>query len=198
MLVSSGPTFEMALAEYFRAQLNEHAERLKPRPQDDTLWYLGNLLARFGSSDQVFAWENGELTLRPLALLYRDAHEASAERERCLILRQLGDLSLFIGSLFPENYARRGIRKDYFIGMGGGAYDYLSEKAVHNRHIFSELASMFTRLLDLIAHACSRENVVNAADILEIYERWRHTKDPFAEQQLRSLGIVLDSPTSLQ
>lgn len=198
MLVRSGPTFEMALAEYFREQLAEHAERLRPKPQEDTLWYLGNLLARFGSSDQVFAYEDGKLTLRPLALLYRDAHETREERERCLLLRQLGDMALFIGSLFPERYSRRGIRKDYFVGMGGGAYDYLSENALHSRHIFSELANMFARLLDLIAQSCSRDRVFDAMDILELCERWRTTKDPLAEQQLRNLGIALDYSGKLQ
>lgn len=198
MLLSTGPTFEMALAEYFRGQLTELAEQLRPRPHEDTLWYLGNLLAGFGSSGEVFSYEDGELSLRPLALLYQDAHEARVERERCLILRQLGDMALFIGGLFPENYARRGIRKDYFVGMGGGAYDYLSENALHNRHIFSELASMFTRTLDLVAKACAKENVFDAADILELYERWRMTRDPLAEQQLQTLGIVLDSPAGLQ
>jgi len=62
------------------------------------------------------------LTLRPLALLYGDALEARNERERCLCLQQLGDTALFLYALFPERYARHGIRRDYFIGMGGGAY----------------------------------------------------------------------------
>ena len=192
------PITESSLASYFRNRLSHYAQRLRPPPHDDTCWYIGSMLDRFGQSDQLFAYEDGRLTLRPLALLYKDALEANNDRERCLILRQLGDLSLFLGALFPENYARRGIQRDYFIGMGGGAYDYLAENARQNRHIFSELSRMFGRLLELIANACSRKQTVSATDILSLYQRWRETKDPIVKGQLQALGIVVDDNVSLQ
>lgn len=183
------PTFEMALADYFRERLQEHSEQLAPPPHEDTLWYMSNMLARFGDSDQLFSYDAGEVGIRPLALLYKDAHEADGHQERCLILRQLGDLALFLGALFPQNFARRGIHKDYFVGMGGGAYDYLSENAYQNRHIFSELADMFARLLELVAQVCERQNPFDASDVLELYQRWRETGDPRLADQLRGLGI---------
>ena len=192
------PISESSLATYFKNRLSHYAQRLRPPPHDDTCWYLGSLLDRFGHSDQVFAYEEGRLTLRPLALLYQDALDANNERERCLILRQLGDLALFLGALFPENFARRGIQRDYFIGMGGGAYDYLAENARHNRHIFSELSRMFARLLELVANACSRKNNGSALDILALYERWRETQDPRIKSQLQTLGISVEDNTSLQ
>lgn len=185
----SEPTYAASLADYFRTRLQECGRALVPPPQQDTLWYLGDMLARFGDSDQLFSYDRGEVGIRPLALLYRDAHETANPRQRCLVLRQLGDLALFLGALFPENYARRGIRRDYFVGMGGGAYDYLADNARHNRHIFSELASMFACLLDLVARACSREQAFDAADILDLYQRWRRTGDPRLAEQLHRLGI---------
>ncbi len=191
MLLRSGPTFELALADYFRERLTEYGSTLNPAPQEDTLWYLGDLLARFGHSDQVFCYEDGALTLRPLALLYKDARETAQKRERCLLLRQLGDLALFIGALFPENYARKGIKKDYFVGMGGGAYDYLAENSRTHGHVFSELSAMFARLLDLVAKVCSKKNHFSAGDILGLYQRYQATGDPYAAQQLQMLGIAL-------
>lgn len=189
----SRPTFELTLADYFRERLHECGEQLKPAPQEDTLWYMGDMLARFGDSDQLFSYDEGEVGIRPLALLYKDAHETVNARERCLILRQLGDMALFVGALFPESYARRGIRKDYFVGMGGGAYSYLSENAPRNRHIFSELADTFTRMLQLVAQVCSKEHQFDAADILGLYHRWRVSRDPVLEEQLRALGICVQS-----
>ena len=184
-------TDNVTLADYFRERLHVSSEQLDPPPHEDTLWYVGGMLARFGDTDQLYSYEDGAMTIRPLAMLYKDAHEAGSARERCLILRQLGDLALFMGALFPENYARRGIHQDYFIGMGGGAYDYLSENAPQNRHIFSELAAAFTRMLALIADACSRQRVFDAADVLQLYQRWRQSRDHRLEQQLRALGIDL-------
>lgn len=184
-------TDNVTLADYFRERLHVSSEQLDPPPHEDTLWYVGGMLARFGDTDQLYSYEGGAMTIRPLAMLYKDAHEAGSARERCLILRQLGDLALFMGALFPENYARRGIHQDYFIGMGGGAYDYLSENAPQNRHIFSELAAAFTRMLALIADACSRQRVFDAADVLQLYQRWRQSRDHRLERQLRALGIDL-------
>ncbi len=188
---TSQPIFERNLADYFRERLQECGEQLAPPPREDTLWYMGNVLARFGDSDQLFSYDEGELGIRPLALLYKDAHEAGTTRERCLILRQLGDMALFIGALFPERYARRGILKDYFVGMGGGAYSYLSENAPKNRHIFSELAETFSRMLHLVEQACSKEQLFDASDVLGLYERWRATGDIRLREQLEALGICV-------
>ncbi|MBB5211704.1 hypothetical protein [Microbulbifer hydrolyticus] len=187
----SQTTFESTLADFFRERLQAGAEDLDPRPQEETLWYLGSLLARFGDSGQVFSFDEGELSIRPLALLYRDAVEVDSHYHRCLILRQLGDLALFMGALFPENYSRRGIGRDYFIGMGGGAYDYLGENARHNRRVFSELADRFARLLELVAAVCGRGREMDATDILQLFQRWRESGDPQLAAQLRSLGVVL-------
>lgn len=185
------PITETSLAGYFRKRLSRHAERLRPPPHDDTCWYLGSLLDRFSRSERLFTAHDGQLTLRPLALLYGDAQQASSERERCLLLQNLGDMSLFLGALFPERFARYGLSKDYFIGMGGGAYDYLADNARQNRHIFAELARTFARMLEMVASVCSRSQPVSAEDILALYQRWLNTGDALAERQLRALGVEL-------
>lgn len=191
MQATTQSTFAQTLENYFREQLQAHAAALTPRPNDDTLWYTGNMLARFGHSKNVFGVDNGQLSLRPLALIYMDAQHTQDPNLRCLLLRQLGDLALFVGALFPENYAKRGIGKDYFIGMGCAAYDYLANHAQHSRHVFSELADMFGRLLELIARACSKQRVFDAADIVQLYERWCRSGNPHLEHQLRALGVQI-------
>jgi len=195
---SQGPVTETSLASYFRKRLTRYAERLRPPPHDDTCWYLGSMLDRFGRSEQLFAYEDGQLSLRPLALLYGDALRAGSDRERCLHLQQLGDMALFLGALFPERFARHGIQRDYFIGMGGSAYDYLADNARHNRHIFSELAHKFGRMLEMVADACARTHAVSAADVLALYQRWLESGDPLVERQLRALGIELTGSERLQ
>lgn len=152
------------------------------------------MLARLGDSKAVFSYQEGHLSLRPLAMLYSDARQADSNRQRCLILRQLGDLALFIGALFPEFYRRKGLRQDYFIGMGGGAYDYLSENAPSNHHIFAELANTFSSMLKLVADCCSDQESFKAEDIVQIYERWLATGNPALERQLKALGVVTMEP----
>lgn len=190
--------YESSLAEYFRGQLNQCCVELHPQPQQDTLWYLGDMLARFGNSDQVFSFEEGTLTLRPLALLYSDAMEAPTVRDRQLILRQLGDLALFLGALFPENFSRRGLEKDYLVGMGGAAYSYLSNSSLKQSHVFSELSKAFTRMLELVAEACCKQTFFDAYDVFAMYRRWRKTKSPLLKKQLEAIGITLQDHAWIQ
>jgi hypothetical protein len=192
------PITETSLSSYFSKRLTRYARRFNPPPHEDTCWYLGSLLERFGRSEELFAYQDGHTTLRPLALLYSDAIEASNSRERCLLLQQLGDLALFLGALFPERFARHGILQDYCIGMGGSAYDYLAENARSNRHIFAEMANTFTRMLEMVANACSRKQRLTTEEVLALYQRWLSTGDPVIENQLRALGIDLADSEQLQ
>jgi hypothetical protein len=182
---------ESSLPNFFRLRLGRLVERFNLHPHDDTLWYLGNLLHRFGHSDQLFEYYEGRRALRPLALLYGDAQTASCERERCLLLQRLGDLALFLGAFFPERYARRGIRRDYFIGMGGGAYDYLADRAPQHRHVFLELTHHFTQMLELVAAAGSRQGRLEHGEILSLYARWVESGNQNLARQLQAIGIQL-------
>lgn len=191
MFSDQEPITETSLGDYFRKRLTRHARRLRPPPHEDTCWYLGNLLDRYGRSENLFTQANGETTLQPLALLYNDALHARDNYERCLLLQRLGDMALFLGALFPDRLARYGIHQDYFVGMGGSAYDYLADNARQNRHIFAELASYFVRMLEMVTEACTRRENTSAVDILSLYQRWLDTGDTLTQRQLEAAGIDL-------
>lgn len=189
---------ETSLSSYFNKRLTRYARRFRPPPHEDTCWYLGSLLERFGRSEQLFSYQDDKMMLRPLALLYSDAIEASNDRERCLILQQLGDMALFLGALFPERFTRHGLQQDYFIGMGGSAYDYLADNARSNRHIFAEMAQTFTRMLEMVANACTRTQRMTTEGVLALYQRWLASRDPAIASQLQALGINLEGSENLQ
>ncbi|GAA0785041.1 hypothetical protein [Marinobacterium sediminicola] len=183
-------TARHGLTEFFRRRLQEEADQ---HTGEDTRWYLGNLLARFTRKDALFSYEGEEICIRPLALIYGDAQQCHNERERCLLLRQLGDQALFMGALFPEHYARKGIQRDYFIGMGSGAYSYLAGHARDWKHVFAELAARFAQALELIARICHRERRYTAGEIMALYQRWLCTRNPALADQLIAMGISLDT-----
>jgi hypothetical protein len=107
-------------------------------------------------------------------------------------------MALFLGALFPDRFTRHGILQDYFVGMGGSAYDYLADNARSNRHIFAELANTFTRMLEMVANACSRKQSLTTEEVLLLYQRWLNTGDPLIEKQLQVLGIELSGNERLQ
>jgi hypothetical protein len=183
-------TGDVSLSEYFREQLAVYAQELQPPPREDTRWYLGNLLVRFSRSEDFFAFEEGRSTLRPLALLYSDALGARNEYERCQLLQQLGDLSLFLGALYPRYYRRRGLQQDYLVGMGCGAYDYLADNARRGRHVFSELAGAFSAMLALVANVCSAEPEPGNDDSIALDERLRMTRYARAKRHFELAGNV--------
>ncbi|MEE4279235.1 MAG: hypothetical protein V2I82_12270 [Halieaceae bacterium] len=188
---------EHSLAEYFHRQFNECAGSTHAAPQEDTCWYLGCLLERFACSDACFSYERGEQILRPLALLYGDAFEAANEAQRCLLLQRLGDQALFLAALFPGHFTRRGIRSDYLIGMGGGAYGYLADNARRGRHIFAELAGAFADMIDLVAEVCSAAEPQDNSGVLAMHQRWLDSGDPLIGRQLARMGVSLLAGTSL-
>jgi hypothetical protein len=183
---------ETSLPDYFRRRLHRYAGRLRPPPQEDTLWYLGEMMHRFSRSDHFFDYHEGRPGNRPLALLYGDAHAAANQRERCLLLQRLGDMALFLGAFFPERYARRGIRRDYFVGMGSAAYDYLAGQARQNRHIYRELTRSFVHMLELVAHAGGRDREQSNEELLRLYARWLESGDASLAEQLRRFGVMPD------
>lgn len=181
---------EPSLPDYFRRRLHCGARRLRPAPHEDTLWYLGEMMYRFSRSEYFFDHQDGRLGTRPLALLYGDALATTDPRHRCLLLQRLGEMALFLGAFFPERYARRGIHRDYFVGMGSAAYDYLSERARQHRHIYRELTGSFVHMLELVAQAGSHGGEPASQQLLRIYARWLETGDPALAMQLRRLGVA--------
>lgn len=189
---SSTPLRAGSLPDYFRDRLQHSARAQAIAVDEDTLWYLGTMMTRFARSDRLFDHGAGRRGIRPLALLYADARETRDERQRCQLLQRLGDLALFLGALYPEIFARRGVRRDYFIGMGSGAYDYLADNAAANRPVFRRLTRQFVHWLNLIAGVGERGTNMSAADILRLHNLWLETGNPRFADQLRLLGIQPD------
>ncbi len=198
MTTNSPLISEQNFSEFIKKKLDTHVAALSWQPQQDTLWYLGNLLVTHTESRQLFVEKEGRKALPTLAFLFRDAHAASSQSERLAILRKLGDTALFIGALFPQCLTRRGLSKDYFVGMGGGAYSYLAENFPTENIVFDELSRRFPLALQLLASVCEKELVFDAQDILGLVERWRSTGDELIKRQLASLGIAtFNTPGSL-
>lgn len=183
-----------SLEEYFQGRFNVLSEALDPPPTDDTRWYLGTLLSRFARTERFFEWTEDGYQVRPLATLFSDARAAASRYQRCLLLQHLGDSALFLGALFPQRYARKGISKDYFVGMGGSAYDYLAGHAQYGRHVFGELSASFSAMLSLVAAVCDEEEAMTDERLMKLYSRWLEEPDDTTEQQLKKHGIDVHQP----
>lgn len=145
-----------SLRGWLHDELNGVFERRCEEPSDDVRAYLVNLLYHFSRSDRFFEWHQEQLTIRPLALLYGEALQARSLHERRQMLRRLGDIALFIAGVFGPSLERKVVGVDYYVSMGGGAYDWLSDSlarsqvdAMHSQ-TFAELAGRFAALVEAL------------------------------------------------
>jgi hypothetical protein len=181
---------QQTLDEHFSTGIAREARDLSPPLSDEAVHYITQVLTHFSHSGNLFSRENNTHSLPTLALLYQKAHMAPSRQQRYTILRQLGDSALFLGALFFEHFAKKGINKDYFIGMGGGAYGSLGDISIDNRHIYYELAETFPKLLQVVANVCTKEFNYDANDIFSLLERWQQSRDSTLRKQLQAIGIT--------
>lgn len=186
--MASGIT-EQSLPEYVREKVALHSSDDRIPLAEETLWYAGGVLVQFLETHRLFdPSQQGRTPV--LAEMYGEAVAAETTGARVSWLRKLGDTALFLGAIFPESFHRRGIGKDYFVGMGGGAYGTLADQLPSQQVLFTELSHYFPRLMRLLADVCEQELAFDAQDIVALYERWAATKSPSLRQQLNSLGII--------
>jgi hypothetical protein len=130
----------------------------------------------------------------PLALQYLEALQYDDITSRRL-LRELGDISLFISGFFPGSIKRKVAGLSYYIRMGSLSYGRLASiyetkgKTAAFKGIFLDLSGRFTCYVNILAEVSERTSLGTSKDVLGLYERWLSTKSRTALVLLRELGI---------
>ena len=179
--------------EYFRELVASGLAHRRLRIQEGTEFYLVNLLASKLKSDALFATNaDGTLDTEPLALLLKRALESHRE-ERRRALKKLGDTSLFVSGFFGDSLARSLVDVDYYIAMGGRAYDALSgtERASGLAELYAELAGRFPELVDLLAEIAELSELSSNRGLVKLYERFLATGSQRVAERLRERGVAL-------
>ena len=187
MVDESSVLSSQSIKEFFRDLLQRALENQRARVQPFTELYLVNLLHEFLLSEALYVQaDDGSWQQKPLAFLLKEALE-EAGPARLHLLRRLGDTSLFVSGFFPDSLARRSslVDVDYYIAMGGRAYDALGEG------IWQELSAKFRLLVDLLNEVSERTLASTNAGLVRLYERWRKTGSERLATMLVRGGVVL-------
>jgi hypothetical protein len=185
--------FGQSAQEYFRELVANGLAHRRLRIQEGTEFYLVNLLASNLTSEALFAARpDGTLDAEPLALLLKRALESQRE-ERRRALKRLGDTSLFVSGFFGDSLARSLVDVDYYIAMGGRAYDALSEteRASGLAELYAELAGRFPELVDLLAEIAELSDLSSNRGLVKLYERFLATGSQRVAERLRERGVAL-------
>ncbi len=184
-----------SLQEFFRDSVDQAMQRQGLRADDHTAYYVVNVLTLFARSDVLYEKTQSGLGLKPLALMLAEAAETPSPQERSFVLQRVGDISLFIAGFFSEGLARHIVDVDYYVNIGGGAYNSLSLQVRGTPRgqafgpVFAELACKFKRFVDVLNDVRDAAQANDDQDVLRLYEIWLRTGSQRAENLLRGLGI---------
>lgn len=189
------------LREFFMDSVNDAMGRQQLDADEQTAFYVVNLLTLFARSEALFDENDDGPKLTPVAKILAAAVEAERAPERDHALQRAGDISLFIAGFFGEGLAAGLVGVDYYVRLGGTAYQTLAMNlrgSVRGRAfggVFAELAEKFQDFVDVLADV--REGTeATEADILRLYDTWQRTGSERAARLLRGLGIEPTAPAS--
>jgi hypothetical protein len=174
-------------ASELRSVMESHGVSARPHSFD----YLVELLVRCISSDHFFkVSSSGQYEDTLLFDLYVDYIQSPHEKKMA-ILKRIGDLCLVISGYFGESLQSKLVDIEYYFGMGGTAYQTLSELQSNRttRGIYAELSGKFQPFSNVLGEMSERSGLQSNSDILRLYERWLVTGSERLRKLLTEQGI---------
>jgi hypothetical protein len=183
------------LQEFFHESITDVVARQRVEIDPHAAHYVVNLLTIFSRSTELYEDHAEHYGLRPLALMLAEAANTDRMDHRNYLLQRIGDVALFISGFFSDGLAGKAVDIDYYIYMGGNAYDSLSEEirgTFRGRAfapVYKELAAKFQVLVDVLNEVADGARENSDTDLLRAYEVWLKTGSRRAEALLRQSGV---------
>lgn len=182
-----------SVSDFFRTVVRSILQNRGYHVQETTEFYVVNLLTNATKSQSENAEQNYfEI---PLAVLFNKAIAAHNIQEKYILLKHLGDQSLFISGFFGDSLQSSAVDTKYYISMGSTAYSELScitrhkDKGTFFPEVFNEMAEKFPVFVDLFSEISEQSKISNDQDIIRMYERWLYTKSQRLLEKLEEAGI---------
>jgi len=170
--------------EYFKELVDDAIARQGLVAGELTAFYVVHLLAGFVRQPAADPAEE------PLGVRLLRALETGG-RARRTSLKQIGDMSLFTSGFFADSLRRRLVDVDYYVHIGGLAYNALSRPANDSfSPVFSELSEKFVEFADVLAEVSERTSSTSNLDLLRLYERWLTTCSSRSGRMLVERGVL--------
>lgn len=183
------------LQEYFHASIQDVVSRQGVEVDPHAAHYVVNLLTIFSRSRELYETQDEYYGLKPLALMLAEAANTERMDQRNYLLQRIGDVALFIAGFFADGLAGKAVDVDYYIYMGGNAYESLSDEmrgTFRGRAfapVYRELAVKFQVLVDVLNEVADGARESSDVDLLRAYEVWLKTGSRRAETLLRQSGV---------
>ncbi|HEV3141602.1 MAG TPA: hypothetical protein VGY57_13855, partial [Vicinamibacterales bacterium] len=151
--------------EYFKDLVEQAIAHQRLAATELASFYVVQLLAGFLRRPAVDAAGGPGSLDTPLAVRLAEALEAGGPRQRSG-LREVGDVSLFISGFFSDSLSRKIVDVDYYVSIGGYAYNALSRVESDTfSPVFAELADKFVGFVDVLSEVSERTSCASNADL---------------------------------
>jgi hypothetical protein len=172
--------------EYFKGLVDGALSHQGLATQELTAYYVVQLLASF-LQRRVGGAEEDRM---PLAVRLARALDSGGVQQRAS-LKEIGDVALFVSGFFSDSLNRTLIDVDYYISIGGCAYNALSRVESDTfSPVFAELGEKFVGFVDVLTEVSERTSCSTNADLLRLYEKWLKTGSRRSGQLLVERGVV--------
>ena len=185
---------ERSLPEFFQEQVSLAIVHQKAQVSVDAEFYLVSLLTSFTDTERLFTQnEQGERMDKALAIQLLEAVQAMPA-QKFSMLKNLGDLALYVSGFFSESLIRKLVGRDYYQKMGHLAYASLSGMAAGDRFLnlkplFDEMAAKFQTLVNVVSEVAEATQLNNDQNLLRLYEKWLTTGSETTRRLLHQRGF---------
>lgn len=180
--------------EYFQGAVAGAVASLKLKVSEHSQVYLAQLLGQFINVENLYPLDSEGNKAETLTEQLAVALEQETHEQRVVRLRKLGDFSLYVAGFFSDSFNRKLIDVDYYIGMGGAAYESvaLMEEKKSKSQLFMELSKRFPDFVEVLGQISEESgfNLANDKDLLRMYDLYLKTGSDRKAKQLAKAGIV--------
>lgn len=190
--MSDSLTLLITPQSYFKEVLVDACDKRKINPAPFTMSYLVDLLGSFLKSKSLFSVEadNGVRRRETLAELYLESQNVEAKKEKQRLLKRLGDVSLYVSGFFGDSLKKKAIDIDYYIQLGGVAYNHLAAIAPSDiEETYLDISNNFTGYVDVLTLVSQKAFTQSNKDVLRLYDKYLKTQSKLARDQLIEQGV---------
>jgi len=190
-----------SLPEFFQEQVSMAIDHQHLHLSLDAEFYLVNLLTSFSDTERLYFQHcESAKTEQTFAVQLLEAAMAQPAKKFSM-LKELGDLALYLSGFFADSLNRRLLTKDYYVKMGNMAYSSLSglvavERSGSLKSLFDEMSAKFCGLVDVVTEVAEATQLNNDQNILKLYEKWLVSGSESTQRLLTQKGIqtVINKP----
>lgn len=179
--------------EYFHGAVSGAIATLKINVSEQAQSYLVHLLGHYISSENFYPTDADGRRAQTLTEQLAHALEVESNELRAHRMRQMGDFSLYVAGFFTNSLSRKLVDIDYYISMGGAAYETVAKLEKKNKAVlFKELSTKFSKFVDVLAQISEETGFRpdDHKDLLRVYDLWLRTGSERLAKQLARAGIV--------